>query len=75
MRLRTIPTRFRAYRRGPVFDAQAGDLAEVFDIAADERRVVCQGDAGDEQVAAANLSEFLVLAELVEFLRSRGIDN
>jgi hypothetical protein len=46
----------------PVLDHQARHLAKVLEVAGDQRGPVRQGDAGDEQVAAADLLQALDLA-------------
>ena len=57
----------------PILNAQAGNLPEVSDIAHHKRRPPSQGNGGDEKIGAANLFEFLVLKQAVEFGCGRGV--
>src|SRR4051812_11820530 len=58
----------------PVLDRQAGHLAEVFQVAGNQRGMVRQRDGGNQQVRPADLFELLVRTEAVE-LGGRSIVN
>src|SRR6266545_2971962 len=69
-RLLTCPTSLI----GPVLNLQARHLAEVLQVPGDERGPVCQDDARNEQVAAADLLELFVLQEFVELDGRRRVN-
>lgn len=57
----------------PVLHLETGHLPKVPNIPGNQRCVVRQGDAGDQQVCPADLLELLVLPKPVELVRSRVI--
>lgn len=56
---------------GPIFHLQSRYLPEVFHVAGYKGRSVSQGDARNQEIAAADFLQLLVLSEPVEF-RSRS---
>src|SRR4051812_28042865 len=55
----------------PIDHTQARHKAEVAEVAGDEHRIVGQGDAGDQQVAAADLFQALYRLETLK----TGVDR
>src|SRR5260370_4593603 len=59
----------------PVLNLQARHPSKVFHVAADQRGPFGQGDGRDQQVAAADLPEVLMLPQSVEFGGGRDVNG
>src|SRR5207248_8042822 len=59
----------------PILNLQSGNLAEMPDVASDERRAVSQCDGRDQEIGAADLFQFLTPQQLVKLGRCPLVDR